>query len=80
MHNQKHDEQTIIRIEQENKQNRSTRPRKKRNKLYDICLADIKKSYENKSINIKLYQKAIRTISYAYIAALDKMPYVDDVE
>ncbi|CAF1380158.1 unnamed protein product [Adineta ricciae] len=38
----KDDEQTIIRLEQEKKQNRSTRPRKRKNIVRDICLSGLK--------------------------------------
>ena len=68
---QKDDEQTIIRTEQEKKQQRSTKPRKKRNVMHDVCLASLKTSYEQSSIDIKQYQKSIRNIAYAYIDALD---------
>ena len=64
---QKDDEQTIIRLEQEKKQNRSTRPRKRRNVVRDICLSSLKTSYEQKLIDIEHYQSKIRSIAYAYI-------------
>ena len=63
----KDDEQTIIRLEQEKKQNRSTRPRKRRNVVRDICLSSLKTSYEQKLIDIEHYQSKIRSITYAYI-------------
>jgi hypothetical protein len=80
MNAQKDDEQTIIRSEQEKKQQRSTRPRKRKNRIHDIDLDNLKKSYEQKLINIKQYQKQIRAISYAYINVLDKESYNSDSE
>jgi hypothetical protein len=80
MHIQKDDEQTLIRTEQERKQNRSTRPRKKKYIVHDIRLADLKRSYEEKLIDIKFYQKKIRTISYTYIDVLDKVNDNSDSE
>ena len=71
MNVQKDDEQTIIRSEQENKQNRSTKPRKRNNVLRDIRLGDLKRSYEQNLLDIIQYQKTIRTISYRYIDALE---------
>ena len=43
---QKDDEQTNIRIEQERKQDRSTRPRKKKNIIYDDHLNNLETFYE----------------------------------
>ena len=71
MNVQNDDEQTIIRSEQENKQNRSTKPRKRNNIIRDIRLGDLKRSYEQNLLDIIQYQKTIRTISYRYIDALE---------
>ncbi|CAF1532648.1 unnamed protein product, partial [Rotaria magnacalcarata] len=78
MHIQKDDEQTIIRLEQENKQNRSTKPRKKKNLMHDISLSNLKASYEQNLIDIKEYQRKIRVISYSYINALENNTTNDD--
>lgn len=72
---QKEDEKTIIRTEQEKKQNRTTRPRKRKNILHDICLDNLKKTYEQNLIDIKQYQKTIRKISYTYIDVLKDIKY-----
>jgi hypothetical protein len=80
LHVQKEDEQTIIRTEQENKQKRSTRPRKKRNVIHDIQLADLKHSYEQNLIDIIQYQKTIRQISYEYIDALESTSNASDID
>ena len=78
MHSQKDDEQTIIRTEQEETQKRSTKPRKRKNIIRDINLSKLKESYEQKLINVRQYQKRIRTISYTYIDVLDTAAYSDD--
>ena len=78
MHSQKDDEQTIIRTEQEETQKRSTKPRKRKNIIRDINLSKLKESYDQKLINVRQYQKRIRTISYTCIAVLDTTAYSDD--
>ena len=78
MYVQKLDEENIIRSEQEKKQERTTRPRKKKNIIHDFCLADLKNSYEQNLIDIVQYQKIIRNISYVYINDLDKITDSDD--
>ena len=76
----KDDEQTIIRIEQERKQNRCTRPRKKKNIKYDVRLNNLKMLYEQQSIDIKHYQSKIRCIGYTYIDALQNTPDNTDTD
>ena len=80
MHFQKEDEHTIIRTEQEQKQKRSTRPRKKLNRIHDISLGILKISYEQCLIDIKEYQRTIRKISCAKIDALDNTFYNTDTD
>ncbi len=80
MHIQKEDEHTIIRTEQEQKQKRTTRPRKKINIIHDISLGILKISYEQGLIDIKEYQRTIRKISYAYIDVLDSTTYNADTD
>ncbi len=80
MHIQKEDEHTIIRTEQEQKQKRTTRPRKKINIIHDISLGILKISYEQGLIDIEEYQRTIRKISYAYIDVLDSTTYNADTD
>ena len=76
----KDDEQTIIRLEQENKQNKSTRPRKRKNIVRDICLSSLKTLYEQKLIDIEYYQPKIRSIVYAYIDVFENTPENSDTD
>jgi hypothetical protein len=62
MHIQKEDEHTIIRTEQEQKQKRTTRPRKKINIIHDISLGILKISYEQGLIDIEEYQRTFWTV------------------
>lgn len=78
MHVQKDDEQTIIRLEQEKKQKRSTRPRKKINIDHDLALLDLKSSYERNLIDIIEYQRKMRIISYSYMDVLENKIDTDD--
>ncbi|CAF1945474.1 unnamed protein product [Rotaria magnacalcarata] len=78
MHIQKDDEQTIIRLEPENKQKRSTQPRKNTNLMHDISLSNLKASYEQNIIDIKEYQRKIRVTSYSYINAFENNTTYDD--
>ena len=77
---QKDDEQTIIRTEQERKQKRSTKPRKKRNVVHDINLANLKNCYEQGSVDIKEYQTSIRMIAYAYTDVLESTDCTTDTD
>ncbi|CAF1001687.1 unnamed protein product [Adineta ricciae] len=77
---QKDDEQTIIRLEQEKKQNKSTRPRKRKNIIRDICLSSLKTLYQQKLIDLEYYQSKIRCIAYAYIDVFENTPDNSDTD
>ena len=66
------DETTTIAVEQEEHQNRLTRPHQRRHIQRDENLFDLKCQFEKKIIDIEKYCSELRRISYSYLKTLDK--------
>lgn len=66
------DETTTISIEQEEYQNRPTRPRQRRNIQKDLNLFNLKVKLEEKKIDLEQYSVSLRHTSYSYLKKLDK--------
>ena len=65
------DETTTIAIEQEEHQNRQTRPRHRRNIQRDEDLLNLKSKLEKNLIDIYEYCFELRYVSYSYIKVLE---------
>jgi uncharacterized protein YhaN len=65
------DETTTIAIEQEEHQNRQTKPRHRRNIRKDEDLFNLKIEYEKQLIDLEEYCRKLRHTSYSYIDSID---------
>jgi hypothetical protein len=66
------DETTTIAIEQEEHQNRQTRPRQRKHIERDEYLLDLKNNFEKKLIDIEEYSNKLRYVSYLYLSSIDQ--------
>ncbi|CAF0881313.1 unnamed protein product [Didymodactylos carnosus] len=68
---QESEESTMSRYEQEQAQQRTTRPRKRRTVNNDLRLTEAKKNYFNGRLDLEDYQATLRSLSYRYMVVLD---------
>ncbi|CAF0899565.1 unnamed protein product [Didymodactylos carnosus] len=68
---QESEESTMSRYEQEQAQQRTTRPRKRRTVNNDLRLTEAKKNDFNGRLDLEDYQATLRSLSYRYMVVLD---------
>lgn len=66
------EESTAICIEQEEHQNRPTRPRQRKRIQRDMDLLTLKNDYEEDRIDFNEYCSQLRILSYEYLTRFDK--------
>ena len=66
------EESIAISIEQEEHQNRLTRPRHRNRIQRDKDLWELKNNFEEDFIDFEEYCRRLRSISYAYLSSIDK--------
>lgn len=66
------EESTAISIEQENHQNRPTRPRQRKRIQRDMDLLKLKNDFEEDQIDFKEYCSRLRKFSYEYLSRFNK--------